>query len=196
MTKQIFVLIHQQKKVILHFYILFPHKTEKLKRKRTKVNIGFWYWRYQICSRASLEKSTKGWGTCWCGRPLGYFLSFTTFLSFLCSVFCPLPLWSRLGGSLTSLATLFSRESMAFLFLVSMAFYFTMLINVLCLIGAPRVLCKYNVMQGVQHVVFFVLTLVGATCLGHGETNDPPFQAKWHVKYVMTKAQLFFHANE
>ena len=150
MTKQIFVLIHQQKKVVLHFYILFPHKTEKLKRKRTKVNIGFWYWRYQICSRASLEKSTKGCGTCWCGRPLGYFLSFTTFLSFLCSVFCPLPLWSIPGGSLTSLAmaTLFSWESMAFLFLVSMAFYFTMLINVLCSIGAPRVLCKYkNVMQ-------------------------------------------------
>ena len=51
-------------------------------------------------------------------------------------------------------------------------------------------------MQGVQHVVFLVLTLVGATRLGHGETNDPPFQARWHVVYVMTKAQLFFHANE
>lgn len=195
MTKQIFVLIHQQKKVILHFYILFPHRTEKLKRKRTKVNMGFWYWRYQIYSRASLEKSAEGCGTSWCGRPLGSFLSFTTFLSFLCSVFCPLPLWSRPGGSLTSLATLLSWESMAFLLSVSTAFYFTMLINALCLIGAPRVLCKYIVMQGVRHVVFLVLTLVGATCLGHGETDVPPFQAKWHV-VCYDNSTTILHANE
>ena len=33
-------------------------------------------------------------------------------------------------------------------------------------------------MQGERSPTRSILTLVGATCLGHAETNDPPFHSK------------------